>query len=63
MIFVRSDGYIVFKERPSFYEAGLGVAVGAYGGGGSGPAPEIGILDRLAQQAQDRFGNDVESRV
>ena len=36
MIFVRPSGYIVFKELPSFYDAGLGVAVGLNGAGGSG---------------------------
>ena len=63
MIFQRSDGYTVNKERPSFYDAGLGVFMGGEGEGGSGPVPALGILDRFSQQVQDRFGNDIETRV
>lgn len=61
MIFMRALGYLVFKERPGIYDAGLGPVMGLAGEGG--PVPLLDLLDRDGFNIQDRAGDDIETRA
>lgn len=63
MIFQRANGYMVFKERPDFYSAGLGVFMGEAGEGGSGPPDNFTLFDRTGDIIQDRATSDIETRA
>lgn len=64
MIYQRAAGYqTTFKERPAFYEPGVGVTMGQEGDGGDGPIPSLALFVRSGDVLQDRFGNDLTARV
>jgi len=63
MIFQRSFGYIAFKERPDYTDAGLGPTVGASNGGGAGPPDTFTLFDRTGDIIQDRTMSAIETRV